>query len=172
MKSLPCKAIVASVRPPRRSRPGQAGLPPLLLLLLLLCGPNSLGLLTDRALAAEKAEPSVAALLTDAQGIETEVTHLLFYWEEKVSATAFVPHELRYVPMKRGNATVNVKFETIKLLEALPASSGQASPIFSITLQNGKTGQFALAINGSFKGTSDFGEVVLPAVSLKKIVFK
>jgi hypothetical protein len=45
-------------------------------------------------------------------------------------------------------------------------------PVLSISLSNGKTGEFALAIPGSFKGESDFGEVELPAHTLKKIVFK
>ncbi|MGH7232008.1 MAG: hypothetical protein ACREJU_11720 [Nitrospiraceae bacterium] len=61
-----------------------------------------------------KNEKTFAAVITDANGVETEVKNVLFYWEEKVSETAFVPHELKQVPVKRGNATVNVKFDTNK----------------------------------------------------------
>jgi hypothetical protein len=121
--------------------------------------------------AQQKGEKSFSALVTDAQGIETEVKNLLFYWEEKVSETAFVPHELKQVPVKRGTATVNVRFDTIKQIEVMPGPD-KAPPVFTITLTNGKTGEFALAIAGSFKGESDFGEVELPANGIKKIVFK
>ncbi len=37
---------------------------------------------------------------------------------------------------------------------------------------NGKTGQFGLAIDGKFKGESEFGEVEVPATGLRKVVFK
>jgi hypothetical protein len=121
--------------------------------------------------SAQKPEKHFTAFVTDAQGVETEVKNIQFYWEEKVSETAFVPHELKQVPVKRGSATVNVKFDTIKQIDVKPASD-KGLPVFSITLSNGKTGEFALAINGSFKGDSDFGEVELPANGLKKIVFK
>jgi hypothetical protein len=120
---------------------------------------------------AQKTEKHFTALVTDAQGVETELKNIQFYWEEKVSETAFVPHELKQVPVKRGSATVNVKFDTIKQIDVRPASD-KGLPMFNITLSNGKTGEFALAINGSFKGDSDFGEVELPANGLKKIVFK
>jgi len=109
--------------------------------------------------------------VTDTQGVETEVKNLLFYWEEKVSETAFVPHEVKQVPVKRGTATVNVRFDTIKQIDVNPGPD-KAPPLLTITLTNGKTGEFALAIAGSFKGESDFGEVELPASGLKKIVFK
>jgi hypothetical protein len=118
-----------------------------------------------------KNEKTFSAVITDANGIETDVKDVLFYWEEKVSETAFVPHELRQVPVKRGNATVNVKFDTIKHIDVKP-SGDKALPMLTITLANGKTGEFALAIPGSFKGESDFGEVELPATSLKKVMFK
>jgi hypothetical protein len=121
--------------------------------------------------SAQKPEKTFSATVTDAQGVETEVKNIQFYWEEKVSETAFVPHELKQVPVKRGTATVNVKFDTIKQIDVKP-SPDKGLPVFSITLANGKTGEFALAINGSFKGESDFGEVELPASGLKKVVFK
>ena len=64
-----------------------------------------------QAWAQNKTEKVFAAVITDAQGVETEVKNVLFYWEEKVSETSFVPHALKQVPVKRGTTTVNVKFE-------------------------------------------------------------
>jgi hypothetical protein len=121
--------------------------------------------------AQAKAEKNFQAVVTDADGKDHEIKNILFYWEEKVSETAFVPHELRQVPVKRGTATVNVKFDTIKMIEVKPGAD-KSLPLLSITLTNGKTGEFALAIAGSFKGESDFGEVELPATGLRKIAFK
>ncbi|HXF91822.1 MAG TPA: hypothetical protein VNK46_03615 [Nitrospiraceae bacterium] len=123
------------------------------------------------AQAQGKAEKSFSAVVTDAQGIESEVKNIIFYWEEKVSETAFVPHELREVPVKKGAATIKVKFESIKQIDVKPSPDG-GPPTVSISLTNGKTGEFVLAMNGSFKGSSDFGDVEFPANGLKKIVFK
>jgi hypothetical protein len=103
--------------------------------------------------------------------VETDVKNVIFYWEEKISETAFVPHELREVPVKRGTATVKIKFEGIKQIDLKPSGSS-APPNVTITLNDGKTGEFALAIAGSFKGQSDFGEVELPAAEIKKLTFK
>jgi hypothetical protein len=125
----------------------------------------------QQAWAQAKAEKVFTAVVTDAQGVETEVKNTQFYWEEKVSETAFVPHEVKEVPVKRGAATVKVKFDTIKQIDVKPSPDG-GLPTLSITLTSGKTGEFALAINGSFRGVSDFGDVELPANGLKKIVFK
>lgn len=129
------------------------------------------GSLSNQALAQPKAEKAFSAVVTDAQGIDSDVKNILFYWEEKVSETAFVPHELRHVPVKRGTATVNVKFDTIKQIEIKPGPD-KGLPSLTITLTNGKTGEFGLAIDGKFKGESDFGEVELPASGLRKVVFK
>jgi hypothetical protein len=127
--------------------------------------------LPQAAFSQAKAERQFHATVTDGQGIETEIKNIMFYWEEKVSETAFVPHELRHVPVKKGTATVNVKFDNIKQIDVKPgADSGL--PSLAITLTNGKTGEFALAIKGSFRGESDFGEVDLPANGLKAIRFK
>lgn len=123
-------------------------------------------------LAQAKSEKAFQAVLTDAQGVETEVKNVIFYWEEKISETAFVPHELKQIPVKRGTTTVNVKFDTIKVIDVKPGSDAKTLPTLLVTLTNGKTGEFALAIDGKFKGDSDFGEVELPASSLKKVVFK
>ncbi len=98
--------------------------------------------------------------MTDAQGVETEMKNTIFYWEDKVSETAFVPHELREVPVKRGHATVKVKFDAIKSIDVTPIQDNSV-PMLTINLTNGKTGEFALAIKGSFRGTSDVGEVEL-----------
>ena len=124
------------------------------------------------AWAQVKGEKTFQATLTDAQGVETEVRNVIFYWEEKISEIAFVPHELKQIPVKRGTTTVNVKFDTIKVIDVKPGSDAKALPTLLVTLTNGKTGEFALAIDGKFKGDSDFGEVELPASGLKKIAFK
>lgn len=124
------------------------------------------------AWAQAKGEKTFQATLTDAQGVETEVKNVIFYWEEKISETAFVPHELKQIPVKRGTTTVNVKFDTIKVIDVKPGADAKALPTLLVTLTNGKTGEFALAIDGKFKGDSDFGEVELPASGLKKIAFK
>ena len=110
-------------------------------------------------------------MVTDAQGLDSDVKNINFYWEEKVSETAFVPHELRHVPVKRGTGTVNVKFESIKQIDVKPGVD-KSLPTLTITLTNGKTGEFGLAIDGKFKGESEFGEVELPATGLRKVVFK
>lgn len=125
----------------------------------------------SQALAQPKAEKTFSAVVTDAQGLDSEVKNIHFYWEEKVSETAFVPHELRHVPVKRGTATVNVKFDTIKKIDIKPGVD-KGLPTLTITLANGKTGEFGLAIDGKFKGESDFGEVELPASGLRKVDFK
>ncbi len=130
-----------------------------------------LGFIATEALAQPKPEKTFSAVVTDSQGLDSEVKNIHFYWEEKVSETAFVPHELRHVPVKRGTATVNVKFDTIKQIDIKPGADKEL-PTVTITLSNGKTGEFALAIDGKFKGESDFGEVELPASGLKKVVFK
>jgi len=121
--------------------------------------------------AQGKAEKTFSATVTDTQGLNTEVKNIIFYWEEKISETAFVPHELKQIPVKRGTATINVKFDTIKFIDINPGPD-KALPMLNITLANGKTGEFALAIDGKFKGESDFGEVELPASGLRKVVFK
>lgn len=132
----------------------------------------NLGIASPPAWAQAKGEKTFQATLTDAQGVETEVKNVIFYWEEKISETAFVPHELKQIPVKRGTTTVNVKFDTIKVIDVKPGSDPKALPTLMVTLTNGKTGEFALAIDGKFKGDSDFGEVELPANGLKKIAFK
>jgi hypothetical protein len=121
--------------------------------------------------AQGKAEKSFQALAIDAKGVETEIKNVIFYWEEKVSETAFVPHELREMPVKRGTATVKIKFDHIKRMEIKP-SGNSGLPTVAITLADGKNGEFGLAIAGSFKGQSDFGEVELPAAEMRQIVFK
>ena len=125
----------------------------------------------ETALAQPKGEKAFQVVATDAKGVETEVHGVIFYWEEKISETAFVPHELKEVPVKRGTATVKIKFDVIKTIDV--KSSGNGTPLaVAITLNDGKAGEFTLAIAGSFKGQSDFGEVELPAVELKRIAFK
>ncbi len=123
------------------------------------------------ALAETKGDKAFTAVVTDTQGVETEMKNILFYWEEKVSETAFVPHELKQLPVKRGNATVYLKFDTLKQIEAKPAQD-KGSQTLTVTLANGKTGEFTPAIAGSLKGESDFGQVEVPLQSVAKVVFK
>ena len=127
--------------------------------------------LTSEAAAQGKGEKTFNALITDTQGIDTEVKNVSFYWEEKISETAFVPHELRQLPVKRGTATVQVKFETIQHIDAKQGTD-KILPAFSITLANGKSGEFTAALAGSFRGESDFGQTEIPITSITKIIFK
>jgi hypothetical protein len=128
-------------------------------------------LLAAPALAENKSEKAFHAVAVDAKGVETDVKNVIFYYEEKISETAFVPHEMRELPVKRGTATVKIKFDGIKHIDLKPTGNGSA-PNVTITLNDGKTGEFILAVAGSFKGQSDFGEVELPAAELKKLTFK
>jgi hypothetical protein len=121
--------------------------------------------------AATESEESFRAVATDTQGLQTDLENIIFYYEEKVSETAFIPHELRELPVKRGTSTVKIKFPSIKQID-LQASEKGTPPVASVTLKDGKTGEFQLAIAGSFKGQSAFGEVELPATQLSRIVFK
>ena len=137
----------------------------------VLCSACLLCLGAETALAQPKGEKAFQVVATDVKGVETEVHGVIFYWEEKISETSFVPHELKEVPVKRGTATVKIKFDVIKTIDVKPSGNG-TPPAVSITLSDGKAGEFTLAIAGSFKGQSDFGEVELPAVDLKRIAFK
>jgi hypothetical protein len=137
----------------------------------LLCTAFALCLLSETALAQPKGDKAFHAVTTDTKGVETEVHGVIFYWEEKISDTAFVPHELKEVPVKRGTATVKIKFDAIKTIDVKPSGNG-VPPGVLITLNDGKSGEFTLAIAGSFKGQSDFGEVELPAGELKRLAFK
>jgi hypothetical protein len=125
------------------------------------------------ALAEQKGEKSFTAIVTDAQGVETEIKNAVFYWEEKLSETAFVPHELRHLPVKRGSSTINVRFDQIKQIEhKLGTNSDADGSMLVLTLHNGKTGEFSLATPGSFRGESDFGQTDVPVRSISKVVFK
>jgi hypothetical protein len=128
-------------------------------------------LLTPMVQAEPKTEKTFAAVVTDAQGVETEVKNLIFYWEERVSETAFVPHELKHLPVKRGTATINVKFDTIRQIEAR-AHGDKGLPSLTIVLTNGKSAEFFAALGGSFRGESDFGQVDIPISSVTKVIFK
>ena len=121
--------------------------------------------------ADAKAEKTFTMAVTDQQGVETELKNGVFYWEEKMSETSFVPHELRHLPAKRGTATVNIKFDQIKQIEVKPGAD-KSAPAMTVTLTNGKNGEFTPAVSGSFKGESDFGQVEVPIGSVSKVVFK
>lgn len=131
---------------------------------------SSLMVMTGETRAEPKAEKTFTAVVTDAQGVDTEIRNLIFYWEEKVSETAFVPHELRYLPVKRGSTTNNIPFDKIKQVETKPAGSEGITVL--VTLANGKTGEFVLTIPGSFRGESDFGQADVAAKSVAKVVIK
>jgi hypothetical protein len=118
-----------------------------------------------------KADKSFHVLTVDAKGVEMEMKHVVFYWEEKISETSFVPHEFKEVPVRRGTATVKIKFDNIKQIDVAPSGDGTL-PTVTITLTDGKRGEFPLALPGSFKGQSDFGEVELPVSEMKRLTFK
>lgn len=139
---------------------------------LCLCAcATSLSCLPNEALAQPKPERSFAAVVTDTQDIESEIKNVVFYWEEKISETAFVPHELRHLPVRSGSTTVNVKFESIKQVD-LRSNGDKALPGVTITLLNGKSKDFTLAIDGRIKGQDEFGEVEVPASGLKRLILK
>ncbi len=119
----------------------------------------------------KSAEKSFQATVTDNEGKDHDIKNVIFYWEEKISETAFVPHELRYLPVKSGSATVNVKFDAIKQVDFKPGAE-KTLPVVSITLTSGKSKEFSLGIPGSIKGQDEFGEVDLPAAGLKRMVIK
>ncbi|MBA3753683.1 MAG: hypothetical protein H0X01_06025 [Nitrospira sp.] len=121
--------------------------------------------------ADTKAEKTFQMVVTDSQGVETDLKNGIFYWEEKMSETSFVPHELRHLPAKRGTATVNIKFDQIKQIDIKPGPD-KAAPAMSVILTNGKTGDFVAAVNGSFKGESDFGQVEIPIGSISRVTLK
>jgi hypothetical protein len=123
------------------------------------------------AQAQHNGDKAFHAMVTDTKDMQTDVKNMVFYWEEKVSETAFIPHELKHLPVKRGTATVNIKFDGIKHIDVKPGAE-KIPPTLNITLTNGKTGEFPLAIDGSFKGESDFGQVEMPVHGLKKLEFK
>lgn len=127
--------------------------------------------LTGLSAWAQNGDRPFHAVATDAKETQTDIKNVSFYWEEKVSETSFIPHELKHLPVKRGTATVNIKFDGIKQVEVKPGAE-KALPTLFITLTNGKTGEFPLAIDGSFKGDSDFGQVEMPVHGLKKLEFK
>jgi hypothetical protein len=83
-----------------------------------------------------------------------------------------VPHELRDLPVKKGSATIKVKFDQIKQIDIKPAPDSGNSPTLAVSLVSGRTGEFLLAINGSFKVISDFGKTEFPASALRRIIFK
>jgi hypothetical protein len=126
---------------------------------------------TDVWAQAKSAEKQFQAAVTDVDGKDHDIKNVIFYWEEKISETAFVPHELRHFPVKSGSATVNVKFDSIKQVDLKPGAD-KSPPAVTITLTNGKSKDFTLAIDGKIKGQDEFGEVELPASGLKRIVIK
>ncbi|WP_447970612.1 hypothetical protein [Nitrospira sp. M1] len=116
-------------------------------------------------------QSAFTAQTTDAGGVEMTLGNARLYWEDQIDETTFVPHEITHVPVKRGTATVNVKFENIKHIDVKPGSSDKDTASLTIALQNGKSGEFPLAKNVSLIGDSDFGQIKVPVKDLKTIVF-
>ncbi|MCC6966764.1 MAG: hypothetical protein IT391_10865 [Nitrospira sp.] len=123
------------------------------------------------ALAEPKDHQGFHMVATDENNIETELQRTVFYYEEMLNETSFIPHELNALPLKRGATIVQVKFQTIQQIEFKPGLNGEA-PTAIVMLTNGKAGEFQLAIMGSFKGLSDFGEVQVPVSGVRKVVFR
>ncbi|MET0514835.1 MAG: hypothetical protein ABW047_05840 [Nitrospiraceae bacterium] len=126
-------------------------------------------------LAAHPAETKTGkafrAVVTDSQGVETDLNNVVFYWEEKVSDTSFVPHEVRHLPVQRGTSNVNIKFETIAQLDVKQGAE-KGGMTMVVTLTNGKKGDFVPSVNGTLRGESDFGQVDVPMSAISKVVFK
>ncbi len=110
------------------------------------------------------------ATTTDSSGVEMTLSNARLYWEDKIDETTFVPHEITHVPVKRGAATMNVKFEHIKHIQVKSNHPKKGNAALSIALQNGKSGEFPLARAVSLVGDSDFGEIKVPVQDLRKIV--
>jgi len=151
-----------------RSRRRSAGV---VLLLVFLAAPWIRGIAASAPPPDKPPKQTFQAHVVDAEGMETDVSNLRFYYEEEISETAFVPHELTYVPVKRGASTVKIKFDKISQIEVV-SDLETGKPLLMITLENGQTGKFPLARHGTFKGESDFGEIELGIRGIKKIVFE
>lgn len=111
------------------------------------------------------------AQTTDAEGVQLSVANARLYWEEKIDETTFVPHEITHVPVKRGAATINIKFERIAKIEIKPDHPTKGHQALHITLLNNQSGEFPLAKEVSLIGQSDFGETRIPVKSLRAITF-
>ncbi len=120
---------------------------------------------------ADQANQTFEATLTDAEGLETDVTNLVFYWEEQLSETQLALHELKHVPAKRGVVPIKITFDRIDQIAFKPGST-TGRPVLSITLKSGQAGEFTLEIPGSFKGQTEFGDMIAAPTQLTKIVFK
>ncbi len=123
------------------------------------------------AFGGVEAEETFEAVFVDAGGLETSVSHVVFYWEEQLSETQLALHELTHIPAKRGTVPIQIHFDKIKQVE-FNNSNNRDEPVLSVTLKNGKRGEFSLQILGSFKGRTDFGEMIAGPTHLRKILFK
>lgn len=120
------------------------------------------------AVAADK---TFEAVFVDAGGLETPVRGVVFYWEEELSETQLALHEVTHIPAKRGTVPIQIHFDKIKQVE-FKNSAQQDDPVLSVTLKSGKRADFSLQIPGSFKGETDFGEMIAGPAHLSKILFK
>lgn len=121
------------------------------------------------ALGAAEAEKAFEAIFVDRGGLETSVSHVVFYWEEQLSETQLALHELTHIPAKRGTVPIQIHFDRIKQVEF---NNSKGESMVSVTLKNGKRGDFSLAIPGSFKGRTEFGDMIAGPTHLRKVVFK
>ena len=133
---------------------------------------TGLALGSSVAFAEEQGQQTFDARVTDVEGMETTIENAKLYWEEKLDETSFVPHEIRYVPVKRGKATVKIKLQNIKWIDVAPDSTVTGTPRLTITLTNGKSGEFPVAREVSLIGMSDFGDMKVPFTELKRIEFQ
>lgn len=112
------------------------------------------------------------AQITDAEGMQTDVKDVKFYWEEKIDETSFVPHEERHLSVKHGKATIEIGLKKIQTIDILPKQDGQTLPVVRIMMDSGTQGEFPLARAVSLIGHSEFGKFQVPLGDLTKIELK
>lgn len=112
------------------------------------------------------------AMITDADGVQTEVKDVKLYWEEKIDETSFVPHEERHISVKHGKATIEIGLKKIQIIDVLAKQDGQSLPVLRITMDSGTKGEFPLARAVSLIGHSEFGKIQVPLGELTKVELK
>ena len=63
------------------------------------------------------------------------------------------------------------EFDTIRQIDIKPGVDKEL-PTFSITLANGKSGQFTAALLGSFRGGLGFWHTEIPIATVTQVIFK
>lgn len=82
------------------------------------------------------------ALITDADGLQTEVSDIKIYWEEKIDETSFVPHEDRHLLVKRGKATIEIGLKKFRALRYFPNRMGSPWQYFAFAWRETPVGNF------------------------------